>query len=219
MSSLFVTYDNDLELSGFIETLELGFERQEHSMNVIVDGSPYVSHFSVSCDQDWVVFHRVMNSITIVVNENTTPRERFATMVFKHNMDRNSVMRVNIRQAKPEYSVNAMQNGLEVESVQFSTLLGVNDPERESEALDIKCLGGLRDYRVRVVNEYAKVSDESGYRIVPYDGGLKTVKVGTDRLWIVNYGKISPYDDMYYDVVLSHRNDMRSTKRIKVTYV
>ena len=211
-------YDSELELSGLANVISIGSGQEAHTVTVVVDGSENINHFWLSCSDDWITVSRTRNSITLLFNENMALTERFGRVKFTHNMDSDLSVILTFVQEVPLYEVNAKEMDNDIDEIEFDTLLGVNDPEFQKKKIEIECKGGLCDYRIRNIVEYAKRDSSQGYRIVPYDRGLKVTKIGTDVLSVTNFGKISPYRDMYYEIILAHRNNFNAVKRIKVTY-
>lgn len=218
VSSLSVTYDNEEVLSNPLNVINVGIERQEHSIMVEVDGSDTVNHFTVTCEEDWVTLRRVRNSITMIVNANTGPYERSAYIRFQHNMDADARITLILNQDRPVYKITTMLGKDEVDTIVFGKLFGPEDPDSETETVTVECIGGLCDYLVRGVVQMAKSPTSTRYRLVPYDNGVKVVKTSPSLLKVTNFGKISKYDDMYYEIVLGHMNNLTVTKRIKVVY-
>ena len=218
MSKLQLTYDETLLPDAPVENIQLDCGRQEHYIKVKVDGSENINHFTVSCDDDWITVKRLRNDINIVVSENTTSSDRFGRMVFTHNLDAEKQIYLILAQSKPHYALSASVGGDVADSVMINTLLGHDDDECETACVEITCEGGLEDYIIRTVVEYARPRESDGYRLVPYDNGIKVVKANDHELNIVNFGKISKYNDMYYEVIIAHRNDFNTICRIKVRY-
>ena len=218
MASLKLTYDNEQELSNPVNVINIDFGRQEHTLTAVVDGSENINHFAVSCTDSWITVKRLRNNISLVIAENTTSSDRFGRLLFTHNLDSDKHMYVMFMQAKPSYAIHATIDEREIDSVEINTLLGYDDDESETVSIDIECEGGLGDYMVRSVVEYARQRETDGYRLVPYDNGIKVVKASDHELQVMNFGKISKYNDMYYEVILAHRNDFNTVRRIKVRY-
>lgn len=187
-------------------------------MTVFVDGSSSINHYTMEVSVDWITVDRVRNYITMSIAENTSPSDRFGMVKLTHNLDADRHVTVIFMQSAPTYTVSVSRDGEESPEVVFSTLYGQNDQDSETEEIDVECVGGTEDYMVRGVLEYSRASENLPYRVTPYDGGLKVAKTSPSKLSITNYGKIPSADDMYYDVVLAHRNSPRSTARVRVSY-
>lgn len=199
--------------------MQVGCGRQEHRITVFVDGSDTINHYTLlNGAPQWITVSRVRNSVTVVLTDNTGPAMRFGSVRFDHNMDSSKSITLTFAQEAPEYTIAVSANGEPADEIRFNTLTGQDDQDSETTVLDVSCEGGVKDYTVRCVLEFEKTPSSQNYRMVPYDGGLKVVKSSPTELSVTNYGKVSLSDDMYYEIVVAHRNNPRSTARVRVAY-
>lgn len=219
MGRLWLIYDGETQLGAPAATIQVGCGRQEHRITVFVDGSDTINHYTLlNGAPQWITVSRVRNSVTVVLPDNTGPAMRFGAVRFDHNMDSSKSVTLTFAQEAQEYTIAVSGNGEPADEIQFDTLLNQDDRDSESETVSVACGGGVEDYTIRSVLEFERALPSDNYRMVPYDGGLKVTKTSPTELLVTNYGKISLSDDMYYEIVLAHRNNPRSVARIRVTY-
>lgn len=218
MARLWVTYDNETQLSAPVNSIFIDCGRQEHNITVFVDGSDTINHFTMTVSDGWITANRIRNSVSVIVKENAGLFDRVGKLTFRHNMDADKVVEIVLVQSPHDYTIAVQQNGEDVDEITFTTLMNRDDQDSEEQTVDVVCGGGLEDYRIGKVYEYAKKTPSDNYRLVPYDNGLKLKKIGNGTLSITNFGKLSSLYDVYYNVTLSHRNNYRSVCTLKVSY-
>lgn len=218
MSKLQLIYDETLLPDAPVENIQLDCGRQEHHITVLVDGSDTINHFTMNVSDSWITVNRIRNSITVIVKENAGLFDRVGKLTFRHNMDANKVVEIVLMQKPQEYTISVQQDGEDVDEITFTTLMDAYDQDSEEQIVDVVCEGGLEDYRIGKIYEYAKKTPSDNYKMIPYDNGLKLTKIGNNILSITNFGKLSSFYDVYYNITLSHRNNYRSVRTLKVSY-
>lgn len=196
--------------------ISIGYEQTILDATVIVDGSDLLNHFKVSCDSEWVKIKRLRNSIELVIDKNNSLKERVASLLFTHNLDKEVYINLNIMQAACEYGISVNKS-----EIVFDTLLDADDAEKEICDVMVTATNGIQDFGIGSVIEKVDVSsdgnDENDY-IITYDNGLKLTKIGTNKLRITNYGRVFLQDNVYYTITLYHKNNPRSIAKIVIRY-
>lgn len=196
--------------------ISIGYEQTILGATVIVDGSDLLNHFKVSCDSEWVKIKRLRNSIELVIDKNNSLKERVASLLFTHNLDKEAYINLNIMQAACEYGISVNKS-----EIVFDTLLDQDDVDKEICEVTVTTTNGVQDFGIGSVVERVDVDGDGvgdNDYIIKYDNGLKLTKVGTKTLRITNYGRVFLKDDVYYTITLYHKNNPRSTAKIVIRY-
>ena len=196
--------------------ISIGYEQTILDATVIVDGSDLLNHFKVSCDSEWVKIKRLRNSIELVIDKNNSLKERVASLLFTHNLDKEAYINLNIMQAACEYGISVNKS-----EIVFDTLLDQDDVDKEICEVTVTTTNGVQDFGIGSVVERVDVDGDGvgdNDYIIKYDNGLKLTKVGTKTLRITNYGRVFLKDDVYYTITLYHKNNPRSTAKIVIRY-
>jgi hypothetical protein len=196
--------------------ISIGYERTILDATVIVDGSDLLNHFKVSCDSEWVKIKRRRNSIELAIDKNNSLKDRVASLLFTHNLDKEVYINLNIMQAACEYGISVNKS-----EIVFDTLLDQDDVDKEICEVTVTTTNGVQDFGIGSVVERVDVDGDGvgdNDYIIKYDNGLKLTKVGTKTLRITNYGRVFLKDDVYYTITLYHKNNPRSTAKIVIRY-
>lgn len=196
--------------------ISIGYERTILDATVIVDGSDLLNHFKVSCDSEWVKIKRLRNSIELAIDKNNSLKDRVASLLFTHNLDKEVYINLNIMQAACEYGISVNKS-----EIVFDTLLDQDDVDKEICEVTVTTTNGVQDFGIGSVVERVDVDGDGvgdNDYIIKYDNGLKLTKVGTKTLRITNYGRVFLKDDVYYTITLYHKNNPRSTAKIVIRY-
>ena len=147
------------------------------------------------------------------MKENCGHDSRNARLVFTHNVDNTAQFTLDIEQAARVYPISADRT-----EITFDNLLDQYDANSTAVTVTVTTEGGLEDFGIKIVKEFAKRATDTEYHEVPYDSGLYLKKVDKNRLLVRNFGQIAMYPQMYYVITLFHKNDRTSTWDIKVQY-
>lgn len=196
--------------------ISIGYEQTILDATVIVDGSDLLNHFKVSCDSEWVKIKRLRNSIELVIDKNNSLKERVASLLFTHNLDKEVYISLNIMQSVCEYGISVNKS-----EIVFDTLLDQDDVDKETCEVTVTTTNGVQDFGIGSVVERVDVDGDGvgdNDYIIKYDNGLKLTKIGTNKLRITNYGRVFLQDNVYYTITLYHKNNPRSVAKIVIRY-
>lgn len=212
MTSLKVNIDGQ-EYTQKTNFLNIGYEQTIFNSVVYVDDSDLINHFHVECYYSWIYIKRLRNSVEIIFAKNDTCETRVGCITFHHNLDINTYVSFIVNQSPCDYSIS-----VDVDEIQFDTLLDQTDENSEVYAVNVTTTNGSCDFIVPSIVEYAKNENDVDYFPIKYDNGLKLTKLSNSELSITNYGKVSLYYDNYYVINLCHRNNPKSNVQITVRY-
>lgn len=216
--SIEVKYDNKLN-QDFID-FELPYSKNYISLEVIVDGSENLAHYTIHepiNNNNFISYKKFRNFIDITVNKNPFKTQRSITLLLTHNLNNNVLFYVNIRQKGTFYDIYFDDHTKE-KNITFNPLYNYDNRDKyETETFNIECLNGYQDFAIKPIKLYT-ILDNNTQQDLSYDNAFHIKKINNNQLTITNYGKINDYDNIYYIVTLYHRNDPDQTLKIIINY-
>lgn len=222
MASLSVKIDG-VDYVDHYSGISIGYEQTILDATVVVDDSGLINHFNLSCDSDWIKIKRLRNSIELVVTKNNSLKDRIASVLFTHNLNKDVYVNLNITQAACVYGISVHPT-----EIVFDTLLDADDIDKEIGGVvkeicnvTVTATNGIEDFGIGSIVERVDVDGDGvgdNDYIIKYDNGLKLTKVGKNLLRITNYGQVFLQENVYYTITLYHKNNPRSTAQIVVRY-
>lgn len=217
MATIGIRFQNETYIDTFTPEhfFQCGYEKGVYDIVVLCDNSELLNHFTVSnvYQSKWIDLQRNRNHIKLTMKENCGHDSRNTRLVFTHNVDNTAQFTLDIEQEARVYPISADRT-----EITFDNLLDQDDTDSTAVTVTVTTEGGLEDFGIKIVKEFAKRETDMEYREVPYDNGLYLKKIGKNRLLVRNFGQIAMYPQMYYVITLFHKNDRTSTWDIKVQY-
>lgn len=182
------------------------------------------SSYIITVDADWVTTIRDRNITRFVFDRNSSASERFANIIFKHNVEKEVYCQILITQSGEQYELTFDNENETDGEITFTTI----DPDEEKE-IKIICTGGCCEYNVHKVRKYTihRIGEGVDDVIVKrsnYDNALSVFPPVIDGenhtksvLTIHSNGSLIT-DNSYYEVILEHKDVIGLTLTIKVNY-
>ena len=170
------------------------------------------SGFIVVCDADWVTVIRDRNVMRFVFDANHDTTERIATVIFKHNTEKEVYCEVTITQEGEEYELT-----VDPDSIVFGE-------DADSTIVNVTCTGGTGRYIIRKIKKYTIYSygdgeDEKITKRVVFDNAISAAIDPEDlsHLIVGSNGSLI-LDDSYYEVTIEHKDMIGLTQTITVKF-
>jgi hypothetical protein len=116
----------------------------------------------------------------------------------------------------------------DTETIELKKFLTKSEIYPEIKYIKVEATGGLNDFGIKPIKEYKYNLNDLKDRTyendipvkyqIPYDNGLIINKIGKMDIEIKNFGKISLYDQICYEMTIYHKNDPSKYKVITLEY-
>lgn len=237
-NSIKVKYNDEIKDKDLIINLESS-AKTSCILTVIVDDNENLCNYTFQNDirkyNSFVTVKCTRNLIELNISQNTTSYDRNYTLTLVHKLNEKIVFPIFITQPAPTYNLSVDINS-ETDIIELKKFLNREDMFDENnkkiypeiKIITVEATGGLNDFGIKPIKEYKYNLDELQYRKyendtvikhqIPYDNGLIINKIGKMEIEIKNFGKISLYDQICYEITIYHKNDPSKYKVIILEY-
>ena len=230
-NSIKVIYNNEIKDKDLIINLESS-AKANCILTVIVDDNVNLCNYTFKNDirkyNSFVTVKCTRNLIELNISQNTTSYDRNYTLTLVHKLNEEIVFPIFITQPAPNYSLFISSDNIELQKFLKQDDIKNAEQYPQKEIIKVTATGGLNDFGIKPVKEYKYNLDELQCRKyendnaikhqIPYDNGLIINKIGKMEIEIKNFGKISLYDQICYEITIYHKNDPSKYKVIILEY-